>query len=118
MKNISASILGAFLLLVGAIVYAILLEGFDFGTLGLIIMLWLVPIVVLAVLNGYSLYFAEKCKSKGFKLLFSLLPIILMFALTQFELRILDMGINPLAWPASFAFLISNSTWIIRNRLI
>ncbi|QNL20648.1 hypothetical protein HZR84_01345 [Hyphobacterium sp. CCMP332] len=93
MKTLNTYFLSISLLFSTFLIYVIWLEQGDINSIGLYLVLFLIPIIILGFLNGLILEFAEKRKTNLQRRLWGLGPIILMILLIISKIRILDADI-------------------------
>lgn len=78
MKTSKAIIVGTTILLTNLIIYAVIVEKGDINTIGLILVIFLIPAIVLGFLNGFFLDLANKRQKMIEKRIWSLIPILLL----------------------------------------
>ena len=114
MKTSTAITVGIILLLVSLLIYAVITEKGDFNTIGLILVIFVVPVIALGFLNGFFLDIARKRNTMVEKRIWSLVPLLLMTILAISDFRLLDADMSFLGLLGLVAFGITNSIWNIK----
>ena len=99
MKTIYVFILGTILTLIGLFIKANQIENGDTNSVGMYVVVFLIPIIIVAGANAYILNSSEKLKSTILKRFISLIPILLLLLISQFK------GIGVYLFDADLSFL-------------
>ncbi len=114
MKTSTAITVGTILFLVSLLIYAVIVEKGDINTIGLILVIFVIPVIALGFLNGFFLDFASKRKARVGKRMWSVVPLLLMTILAISDFRLLDADMSFLGLLGLIAFGITNSIWNIK----
>lgn len=114
MKTSKAIIVGTTILLTNLIIYAVIVEKGDINTIGLILVIFLIPAIVLGFLNGFFLDLANKRQKMIEKRIWSLIPILLLTILAIADFRLLDADMSFLGVLGLVAFGITNLIWNLK----
>lgn len=116
MKTIAISILGTILTLIGLIIKANQIENGDTNSIIMYVVVFSFPIMIVAIANGYILNNSEKLKSTILKRIISLIPILVLFLLSQikgFGINLFDVDLSFIGKIACVTIGITNLIWNI-----
>ena len=85
-----------------------------FILIGLYIVFFSLPVLILGILNGLILEYARRRRTIIHRRLWSLVPILIMVLLAVSKVSILDIGIWSLGLVAIPAFCFANLLWNIK----
>lgn len=116
MTNKSVFILGTILSLVTIGILANRIENGDANAISMYFVVFLIPALILSILNTFYLKLLNKLPNKPFKLILSLLPIIILALLSlknNLTLPFIDGDLSFIAQVSSIALCLTNVIWII-----
>ena len=114
MKTSTAITLSILFQFLGILITAIILENGDITTIGLIVVIFILPIVLVGFLNGLLLNFAKKRKGIYKKRIWSFIPIIVLAVIAISNIRFLDGDMAYLGLIGLFAVGATNIIWNIK----
>ena len=116
MTNKSVFILGTILSLVTIAILANRIENGDTNAVSMYFVVFLIPALILSVINTFYLRLLNKLPNKPFKIILSLLPIIILTLLSfknNLTLPFIDGELSFIAQVTSIALGLTNVIWVI-----
>jgi len=117
MKTTHAILLGSILLCFGLYITAYRIEDGNGSAIGMYFVVFLIPALLLALLNGLLLHSAKKMKKISLARLLSMVPVLLLLILTILEearLSILDGDLSFIGGLGLVAIGLTNVIWNIK----
>ena len=114
MKTSTAITVGTILLLVSLLIYTIVIEQGDINTIGLIMVIFAIPAILIGFLNGFFLDLARRRERILVKRIWSFVPLLLLAILAISDFQLLDADISFLGVLGLIAFGITNIVWNIK----
>ena len=116
MTNKSVFILGTILSLVTIVILANRIENGDANAISMYFVVFLIPALILSILNTFYLRLLNRLSNKPFKIILSLLPIIILAVLSfknNLTLPFIDGDLSFIAQVSSIALGLTNVIWVI-----
>ena len=114
MKTSTAITVGTILILLSLLIYSIIIEKGDLNTIGLILVIFKIPALLIGFLNGFFLDLASRRERIVEKRIWSFVPLLLLAILAISDFRLPDADISFLGVLGLIAFGITNTVWNIK----
>ena len=111
MKTSTAILIGTILLFSSFLISIIAIEKGDINTIGLYLVIFTIPVIILGFLNGFILDFAKKRKRIMEQRIWSFVPLLTLTILILLDLRLFDANMSFLGTLGLIAFGITNLIW-------
>ena len=119
MKIRNVATIGIMLSLLVLLIYANHIEGGDGNAVLMYLVVFLIPIIVLALLNVFYLYIVEKYLSGTLKIICSILPILLLTLLSlqkSMTITFIDGNLTFLTSVCAIGLGIPNIIWAFSSK--
>lgn len=116
MKTKTIALLGVVLSLVVIFIMANRIEDGDTNAISMYLVVFLIPAIILALLNAFYIHFIDKFKNSALKIIISFVPIAILAVLSfikNLTIPVIDGDLAFIATVGAFALGITNLVWVI-----
>ena len=116
MKTKTIAILGVILSLVVIFIMANRIEDGDTNAISMYLVVFLIPAIILAMLNAFYIHFIDKFTNSALKIIISFVPIAILSVLSfikNLTIPFIDGDFAFIATVGAFALGITNLVWVI-----
>ena len=116
MKTKTIAILGVILSLVVIFIMANRIEDGDTNAIRMYLVVFLIPAIILAMLNAFYIHFIDKFTNSALKIIISFVPIAILSVLSfikNLTIPFIDGDFAFIATVGAFALGITNLVWVI-----